>query len=718
MTRPATIAVVLVVAALTAVSLVPRPEVERFNTPACQASSLREARAPIGEMPDWSPPESTIQRLWQVDGTVRGPAPTSLTPIFSQSREELADWHKFVFSGGEVGWMSPVVQANLEGADTLRLTLVPGNARKVELTTAFAREIDRRQRGLRTMSFALDGEDPEGTVVLDGPLSEVLGGNWDDERFPDRSLRRLEMRVDSEAEAEGLQLVRLDILGREAAFVGRAAGREVLEVDGALRPGWFVRGGATVELDAEAVAGHFRASIAAIGDTVLTVHIGDQAHRLEPGETWAALDAIPTAGGKVRLTAEGDGIALLGSPRIEPSAPSDAPNVIVLLVDTLRADHLGAWGSRLGVSANLDALADQGASFGLAQSTASWTKPAIPTLMTGIWATTHQVGARSYTDLLPPTVPTLQGQLGAAGWRTGSFAASPLGSTLTGLERDFDLALPPRHWRGKTGLLGHPSLTLLSDALFAWWDEGDGPVFAYLHAMEVHAWRRALYQPHDGRKSYELALEDLDAKVGELRKRLEERGELDNTLIVITADHGESFGDHGVKDHGTSLFQSQVHVPLIFWAADIPASWSSDPVGLADVAPTILDLVGVPPLDEADGASLVPAIARGERVHDWVPTARERFVWRYLDPPIYAITTASHTKLIDDGGERRFFDLGADLCEAETSAWPRWGVDGILDTWLTEQRAARESFAERHPDAMHAVRADDVRMLEEMGYLE
>lgn len=718
MSRHAALATALLVALLTAASLVPRRPVETFTTPACMAAALRESRPPIGAMPAWKPPTATIQRLWHGGGTITGPPSPESRPLFALGADELALWHRFVFSGGEVGLMSPTIRADLDSAETLRLTVTPGAARNLELTTSFARDIDRHQRGLRTIRFALDGEDPEGTVVLDAPLSEVLGGNWDDERFPDRRLRRLEVRVDSEAQAEGMSLQRLEILGRDAAFAGQPAGRRTLEVEGALRPGWFLRGGSQVVLDAQALPGVFRASAAAIGEATLVVSIGEDSRRVDLSESWQAISDLPTQGGRVVFRAEGEGIVLLGSPLIAAPTASDAPNVIVLLMDTLRADHLGAWGSPLGITPNLDALADGGAGFGLAQSTASWTKPAIPTLMTGIWATTHQVGARSYTDLLPSTVPTLQGQLADAGWRTASFSASPLGSTLSGLERDFDLALPPRHWRGQTGLLGHPSLDHLTESLLSWWEEGDGPVFAYLHVMEAHAWRRGPYQGDGGRPPYERAIADLDDKVGRLRDALQARGLLDNTLIVVTADHGEAFGDHGTYDHGTSLYQSQVHIPLLFWARDLPASWSDHPVSLADVAPTILDLLGAPSLQEANGQSLLPTIARGEAVHDWVPSARERFVWRYLDPPIYALTAANHMKLIATQDQDQLFDLGDDLCEGRTSAWPALGLDTTLDRWLAGQQQARETFAERHPGVLKAVRADDVRMLEEMGYLQ
>ncbi|MCO4744349.1 MAG: sulfatase [Proteobacteria bacterium] len=719
MSRPTAAIVIALVASLVIAALIPRPEVQRFKTPQCRANKLQPHRPPTAtQPPNWAPPAPS-QRLAEISGKITGTPGAEVGPLLSLDETQLAAWQEFTFSGGEVGFQSPVLNADLGDATTVRLELVPGNTVHVELTASFDAKIDRRQRGLRTMAFQLDGAEANEVTVLEGPLSEVVGGNWDDDRYPHRTLKRFELRVPNATEREGMKLKRLEILGPTAAYAGTVAGQRTLEVDGVLRPGWFVHGGAAVDLDVDAGAGTLSTYVAALGDVTGTLTVGEDRLELEPGADWSH-HALPVAGGRVRFEAEGDGVLLIGAPQIQPPRSENTPNIIVVLADTLRADHLGAWGNGAGVSPNIDALADEGATFGLAQSTAAWTKPAIPTLMTGIWATTHQVGTRSYTDRLPSTVPTLQSTLSAQGWRTGNFSASPLGSTLTGLEVGFDVATAPRHWAGEGGALGHASLAALTDEMLSWWDDSEGPVFAYLHAMEVHAWRRGPYKgaPKAVRTSYDRAILDLDTKMGALRDALEERGELDRTLIVFTSDHGESFGDHGEKDHGTALTQSQIHIPLIFWAKDLPASWSNAPVGLADVAPTILDLAGVPPLEEADGSTLKTAMYTGDVVHSFVPSARERFVWRYMDAPIYAVTMANQMKYVrQEGGYTWWFDLNDDLCEAETSQWPAWFAERALDKWLEDQHRARKAFAERHPQVGSGLRADDVRMLEEMGYL-
>ena len=189
--------------------------------------------------------------------------------------------------------------------------------------------------------------------------------------------------------------------------------------------------------------------------------------------------------------------------------------------------------------------------------------------------------------------------------------------------------------------------------------------------------------------------------------------------MVFTSDHGESFGDHGVEDHGSSLYQSQVHIPLVFWARDLPSSWRNTPVGLADVAPTILDLVHAPPLPGAQGTSVRPLASSQRASHPAVPSARERFVWQPRDAPIYAWTTPDGLKRVRQQGRyAHTFDLTSSPCEAETTRWPGKSLETALDRWLADQHEARAQVTAEHPTRRGALRSDDVRMLEAMGYLE
>ena len=158
--------------------------------------------------------------------------------------------------------------------------------------------------------------------------------------------------------------------------------------------------------------------------------------------------------GGARFRQDGSGTGLFGNPRIIQSQSGQrAKDVLVYLIDTLRADRLGAGGGPApGVSPTMDRLAREGAWLDLVLSSSPWTKPAIATLMSGILPTTHRVGAGTYTDRMPGTVALVQERFRAAGWRTGSFSASPLGSTLSALERGFDAAYPPRHWMASGNL--------------------------------------------------------------------------------------------------------------------------------------------------------------------------------------------------------------------------------------------------------------------------
>ena len=313
----------------------------------------------------------------------------------------------------------------------------------------------------------------------------------------------------------------------------------------------------------------------------------------------------------IRLANRGTGVALFGQPRVVSVANGGrAGDVVVYLIDTLRADHVAAFGARFdGITPTLDRLIGEGVGFEMALSHSPWTKPTIATLLTGLLPTTHRVGSQTLSDRVPGSVAMVQERFRSAGWRTGSFAANPLGSTLSGLERGFGTAVAPRFWR-RPELGQHPSAAQVRGELLRWIDlEPDRPFFAYVHVMEAHPEGRH-YHGRDlpeGFTPYAASVRAADADLGALLRALEERGRIDDLQLVVLGDHGDSFGEHGSRweGHGTSLFQEQIQVPLVFWRRGGPHREPvSSPVGLADVSPTLIDLFGLPPLEHADGVTL------------------------------------------------------------------------------------------------------------------
>ena len=231
---------------------------------------------------------------------------------------------------------------------------------------------------------------------------------------------------------------------------------------------------------------------------------------------------------------------------------------------------------------------------------------------------------------------------------------------------------------------------------------------------------RAIAQAPPGYTPYDFAVQDADARFGELLAGLAERGLAENTLVVVVSDHGESFGDHGVRDHGTGLYQSQVHVPMLFWAGGaLPTVGVGDVVGLADIAPTLLDLLRLPPLPGADGASLA-AYFRGAAapVHESVPAERIRYVWQPGDAEIHAVVRQDKKKLIRQADDEQAFDLAADACETRTLERVPVDLQRRLDAWLAAQAEAARRFRASYGTPAGAVDAQDVEQLKALGYVE
>jgi arylsulfatase A-like enzyme/Flp pilus assembly protein TadD len=285
-------------------------------------------------------------------------------------------------------------------------------------------------------------------------------------------------------------------------------------------------------------------------------------------------------------------------------------NLVLVSVDTLRADHLSCYGSGELSTPGFDRVAREGILFENATSVAPTTLPAHASLLTGASPLTHwvhdNVGFRLRQD-----IPTLASTLKARGYRTGGFVGSFVLDDRFGLGRGFDVysdEMPetdrgPRERRGEK---------VLEEAL-AWIGPGDAePFFAFLHLFDPH-------RPYDPPAPFAPGVNDLDALyrgevsyVDSLLQRLlaslDQRGLSESTLLVVTADHGESLGEHGEDTHGFFLYQSTLHVPLLMRAPGIrPGQRVGALVRTIDIAPTVLELLGVEPPRGVEGVSFVAA---------------------------------------------------------------------------------------------------------------
>lgn len=297
---------------------------------------------------------------------------------------------------------------------------------------------------------------------------------------------------------------------------------------------------------------------------------------------------------------------------------TDRPNVILITLDTVRADRMGFLGSKLGLTPQLDALASQGVVFEHAYSQAPITPVSHATILSGTYPQYH--GIRNFGDRLPPSVPFLPDILHAGGYHTGAFVGSiildPKNGFASGFERGFDVYNAGFH-RQKTGERREASMQRRGDVTLGYvleWvgQQKGGPFFLWFHLWDAHD----PYNPPEPFRSkfpntpYNAGIAYVDSIVGKLLDYLRSEGLYDNTLIAVAADHGESLGDHGELTHSIFLYDSTIHVPLLL---KLPGNRSagqrvSATASLVDLAPTLIDSLGQAPPPAMQGRSLLPLI--------------------------------------------------------------------------------------------------------------
>ncbi len=291
-----------------------------------------------------------------------------------------------------------------------------------------------------------------------------------------------------------------------------------------------------------------------------------------------------------------------------PSTP-----VILISVDTLRADYLGCYQTGWQLTPNIDSLAKNGTLFSDVSSVVPLTLPSHVALFTSTYPFVNHVQENGVP--LAAGRPTLTTVLRSSGYRTAAFVGSFVLDRRFGLNRDFDVYDSPFDLRKQTttdaGDLKRPGSQVAAAAKR--WLEGNSraPFFLFLHLYDLHT-PYDLPQsghPHSGKAGYEAELAYVDRVLGGFLKYLEANDILERSLIVFTSDHGEGLGDHGESTHGYFLYQSTLHVPLIIqWpkaSKRIAADRVDEPASLIDIGPTILDALGIPFPKEMQGRSLI-----------------------------------------------------------------------------------------------------------------
>ncbi|MCD6404314.1 MAG: sulfatase-like hydrolase/transferase [Planctomycetes bacterium] len=286
-------------------------------------------------------------------------------------------------------------------------------------------------------------------------------------------------------------------------------------------------------------------------------------------------------------------------------------NVILVLVDALRADRLSMAGYKVATSPEIDSLATRAVVFDNCLSQASWTLPSMATIFTSLYPSVH--GMETADSGLPGGLETLAECFQKAGYRTCCIQPNSLMDPNRGVARGFDeyhFLRMRKATRDDRSM--HKRAAVVNDLGLSWLKRNaDNPFFLYLHYMDVHnpywppkefrKYGEHMWQLYDGGVAY------VSSEFAELFDAIDKMGLLGNTTIVFTGDHGEQFLEHGSTYHGNCLHQEEVHVPLIIWSpvvkpnVHIPAQ-----VGLIDLPVTILDLAGLRPMPFAQGRSLVP----------------------------------------------------------------------------------------------------------------
>ncbi len=326
-------------------------------------------------------------------------------------------------------------------------------------------------------------------------------------------------------------------------------------------------------------------------------------------------------------------------PRLPLPSGANGRSILLVSLDTLRGDRVGALRDGRPLTPSLDALARRGTLFEQATSAAPWTLPSHASLFTGRLPYSH--GARTEHQAVRPDLATLAERLRESGYRTAGFTGGGYVASYFGFDQGFDLY--EDHDETREGGPGPIFQAALS------WIEGVGkaPFFAFVHTYEVHypythadfvdAGSRSALGPlgvreleaiHRGervltpaerevvKRLYDGDVVSADRQVGALLEELGKHGILDSLVVVVVSDHGEDLWDHDERrspGHGHSLYEELLHVPLIVSSPGLVREGERIrmPVSLIDLAPTLLDLAGLPGLAQAEGRSLAQVLEQG-----------------------------------------------------------------------------------------------------------
>jgi arylsulfatase A-like enzyme len=441
-------------------------------------------------------------------------------------------------------------------------------------------------------------------------------------------------------------------------------------------------------------------------------------------------------------------------------APDGRPNLILVSLDTLRADQLGAYGQDRPTSPGFDRLAKESTLFEQAYSQSPKTAASHMTLFTGLYPAAHRVknrfnGRRPWRGRLSPGIPLLAEILSAAGyWTVGRTSGGNVDGSL-GFARGFDSY---RRVEGNASFVFNAAGKALERLVTE--QQSDGrPFFLFVHTYQIHSpylpprryreafvdpdyagaistdlkvlsgggdydrvhqefWQRVdRYSPEDRRHLldlYDACIRFTDDRLAGFLAQLEPLGVADHTIVVVLSDHGEEFGGHSRFEHN-ALWQEILHVPLLIHVPEtLRKGWQGrrvdEPVGLVDVMPTLLELLRLPVPAHVQGRSLVGVVERGKPSRPWIFSQ-----YRLWDE--FALR-AGHWKFLHDRKGDHLYDLSDDPDETASE------LDADLRKALFQQAGrvlqASRAYQTLAPDAATRAPIDPAmrKQLRALGYLD
>lgn len=401
---------------------------------------------------------------------------------------------------------------------------------------------------------------------------------------------------------------------------------------------------------------------------------------------------------------------LLGCER--PPAPAE--RIVLVTIDTVRADRVGAYGDAKAHTPNLDDLAAQGARFDHAIAPTPLTLPSHTSLMTGLQPPAHGVRHNSVFSL-SDDFPVVAERMVDAGFATAAFVGAFVLDARYGLDRGFqtyDDELSQRLASRNPFSFAERSADAVVDAAIAWLADAPDQFFLWVHLYDPHADynppRR--YQQLASGDAYGGEIAFADAQAGRLLRTIAQRWGPEGLVVAVTSDHGESLGEHLEPSHGYTIYDATQRVPLVLAGARIPPGLViEDPVRLVDLAPTLLELAGARPIDGIDGQSLLPLVdGRSEARVAYVETLATQLDLGWS--PLLGVRTRDHKYI--RAPQPELYDLRSDPKETHNLALVEPERASELDAVLaTHLEGARPLTASVELDE------DERARLESLGYV-